>query len=324
MHIPDGFLSAPVCAATGAVSLGAVGYSVRRLKDSLSERTIPLTGMMSAMVFAGQMINFPIPGALVSGHLMGGVLAAVILGPWAGCVALTLVLVVQWALFADGGMLALGANILHMAVIGSLGGYALYSTIRNFLGRNARATVTGAVIASWFSVMAAAAMFCVEFGVSHAGQGYSFRNLFALMVAYHSLIGIGEALITGLAVSFVLAQRPDLIYEPKATRSIHQPISRTLAAGLVCALAIAAFLSPFASAFDDGLEAVAVKIGFDELESGKSLLLDDYEIPALTGDWQTFSVSAAGLLGTISVFVIALLLGRSITPSPSLAEAPRE
>src|SRR3974390_2955433 len=118
MHIRDGILSPEVCAAAGLISLAAVGYSLRKLRTDLEDRAVPLTGMLAAVVFAGQMVNFPLIGLPVSGHLLGGVLAATVLGPWAGCLAITLVLVVQAVLFNDGGLVSLGANILNMAVVG--------------------------------------------------------------------------------------------------------------------------------------------------------------------------------------------------------------
>jgi len=211
MHIQDGVLSPAVCAATGALSVGAVSYSVHRLKRSVGDRTIPLTGMMAALVFAGQMVNFPI-GAPVSGHLLGGVLAATVVGPWAGCVAMTLVLFVQWALFSDGGLFSLGANVLHMAVIGSWGGHAVRLFVQRFIGVSGKGVVIGSVIAGWTSVMAAAALFCLEFRLSWPSGEIDFSKVFTLMVSFHSLIGLGEALITGVAIGFVLNQRPDLIY----------------------------------------------------------------------------------------------------------------
>lgn len=324
MHIQDGILSPAVCAATGAISLGFVGYSLHKLKASLSERTIPMTGMMAAMVFATQMVNFPL-GIPVSGHLMGGVLAAVILGPWAGCIALTLVLAVQWALFSDGGMLALGANVLHMGVVGALGGYAIYSVIRRALGGGMRGTLTGAIVASWLSVMAAAALFCLEFGLSmHASAPeFDLTSVFTLMVSFHSLIGIGEALITGSVVSFVLAQRPDLIYTPAETSPRLAGVGRAVTAGLVVSLAVAAFLAPFASEFPDGLEAVAERTGFIDLERPRPMLLADYEVPLPEG-WQAASVSVAGIGGTLAVFAIVLVLGRAMKMRPALAEVGRE
>src|SRR5580658_10025086 len=248
MHVQDGYLSPEVCAATGLVAAAAVGYSVYKLRDGVSDRVVPLTGMTAAMIFAGQMVNFPI-GLPVSGHLIGGVLAGLILGPWAGCLAVTMVLVVQRFLFSDGGMFTLGANILHMAVIGSIGGYAVASVVRRFF-RNARVgTIVGAVIASWVTVVAASALFCLEFRLSHSPQDFQFRNLFALMVTIHSLIGIGEAVITGGIIAYVLAQRPDLVMaNGDSTRpGIIGGVGRVTGAGIVLALCIGAFLAPFAS-----------------------------------------------------------------------------
>ncbi len=326
MHIADGVLSPQVCAVTGAISLVAVGYSLHKLRDSLVDKTVPLTGMMSALIFAGQMVNFPIIGAPVSGHLIGGVLAAVVLGPWAGCIAITLVLMVQCALFADGGLTALGANVLHMAVIGSMGGYAVYAAIRRVAGGGVKGTVVGVVIASWLSVMAAAALFCLEFQLSWIGTSGNvdfaklFPFIFTLMVTFHSLIGVGEALITGCAVSFVLSQRPDLIYSPEAPAGLAGGMGRVLAAGLVAALAVSAFLAPFASKFDDGLEAVAERAGFAKLESSKTLVFKDYDkVPVPSDGWQGLSVSLAGIGGSLAVFVIALGLGRALHPRTTLS-----
>ena len=333
MHIVDGILSNEVCLATGVIAVGAVGLSLRKLNDSLGDRTVPMTGMMAAVVFAGQMINFPI-GAPVSGHLLGGVLASVILGPWAGCLALTLVLVVQCLLFADGGLMPLGTNILHMGVIGSMGGYAVYAVMRRLLGNGARGTIVGAVVASWLSVMAAAALFCMEFRLSWISGEYDFSQLFTLMVSFHSLIGVGEALITGMAVGFVLLHRPDSIYVPepstKATMAGARAVGRFAAAGAVSALALAAFLSPFASGFPDGLEAAAERIGFEDLaKDPATAVLADYEIPLPISSWrespgwQKVSVSLAGILGTSAVLLISLILGRAMRLRMSMAGANR-
>ncbi len=334
MHIPDGILRPEVCAVTGAISMAAVGYSLHKLKGSLADRAIPMTGMMSALIFAGQMVNFPI-GLPVSGHMIGGVLAGVILGPWAGCLSLTLVLIVQCALFADGGLMALGANVFHMGVVGSMGGYAVYSALRRLLGDRTFGTVVGSVVASWLTVMAAAALFCAEFWLSVCLEywlapvaadhlkNFDFANLFTLMVALHSLIGIGEALITGSVVRFVLAQRADLIYVSAAPSGLSQDVvrgvGRFVTAGVVCGLAVAAFLAPFASGQPDGLEAVAEQLGFAELESDPQLsLLKDYQVPLpfanweQTAGWQKLSVSLAGILGTAAVSIIALTLGRTL------------
>jgi cobalt/nickel transport system permease protein len=322
MHIQDGYLSTEVCIATGAVSLGAVAYSLHRMKDSLADRTVPLTGMMGSLVFAGQMINFPI-GLPVSGHLMGGVLAATILGPWAGCLAVTLVLVAQWALFSDGGLLALGANVLHMAVLGSIGGYAVMSAIRRLTGDGLRGTVAGAVMAAWLSVMAAAALFCLEFRLSYAGSEFDFGNIFVMMVTVHAFIGIGEALITGFTVSLIFRQRPDLIHTT-AQPTVVTESGRFLAAGLVCSLAVAAFLSPMASGLPDGLDSVAQHFSIEASDDSVAGIFRDYDGIPIPG-WQKLSVSIAGIGGVLIVFVAAILLGRVMPQQPTpVVEASRE
>jgi cobalt/nickel transport system permease protein len=322
MHIPDGVLSPAVCAVTGAVSLAAVGYSLHRLKRSVGERTIPLTGMMASVVFAGQMVNFPI-GAPVSGHLLGGVLAATVAGPWAGCVAMTLVLFVQWALFSDGGLFTLGANVLHMAVVGSLGGHAVRLVVQRIVGGGRKGIVVGSVVAAWTSVMAAAALFCLEFQLSWPADEFDFSKLFTWMVSFHSLIGVGEALITGVAVSFVMSQRPELMiadgrWEDRKVEGWGATTSRTFAAGLVFALAVAAFLSPFASEFPDGLEAAFERLSIADLNLTQSVsgLFESYDkVPVPIASWQWMAVSIAGVGGTLAVFGLAWLLGKALPAS---------
>jgi|HubBroStandDraft_6_1064221.scaffolds.fasta_scaffold474583_1 cobalt/nickel transport system permease protein len=326
MHIPDGYLSPDVCAATGAIAAVAVGYSIYKLRDEMADRVVPMTGMMAAMIFAGQMVNFQLVVVPVSGHLIGGVLAGLILGPWAGCLAVTMVLVVQRFLFSDGGMFTLGANILHMAVIGSIGGYAVASVVRRFF-RNARVgTIVGAVIASWVTVVAASALFCLEFRLSHSAKDFQFGNLFALMVAIHSLIGIGEALITGSVIAYVLAHRPDLIVT-NATETRHGLIGgvgRVTAAGIVLALCVGAFLAPFASQLPDGLDHVAEKHGFSELGQSAWAVFSDYKNMLPSGNWQGLSVSVAGVVGTLAVFLLAMGFGRAVSLGSRAVEAGRE
>jgi cobalt/nickel transport system permease protein len=331
MHLADGFLTPGVCLITGALSLGAVGLSLRKLEQSCSARTVPLTGMMAALIFAGQMVNFPI-GLPVSGHLLGGVLAAVIVGPWAGCLAMALVLLVQMVLFADGGWLAYGANLLNMGVVGSLGGYAIYAQLRQWIG-GSRGILIGAVAAAWLSVVAGSTMFCIEFACSHPNGDYDLGRIFGLMTIFHSVIGIGEALITGSIVSYVLAVRPDLF---PATDSLERPATvpslagtaRFVWAGVIVALAIAAFAAPFASEYADGLEAVAERMNFGQLAGeSRPLVLGDYSLPLpgvnmSSGFWQKLSVSLAGLMGTLSVLAMALIFGRVFKPRLSSPEPP--
>lgn len=322
MHIRDGFLTPDVCIGTGVIALGALAFSVRQLKTSLADRTVPLTGMTASLIFAGQMVNFALPGMPVSGHLLGGVLASAILGPWAGCLAISLVLFIQLALFYDGGWTVLGANIVNMGVVGAWGGYAVYSAIRGLIGTNRSGTLLAAFLASWLSVLAAAAVFCLEFWLSHRGKPYNFSQVFGWMVFLHCLIGIGEGVITSLVLSFVLVQRPDLLQVPSSSQTVVSGVGRFMAAGIVAALAVAAFLAPFASEHPDGLEAVAEKTEFLDLSQvTKVLMLEDYAIPALK-QWPAISVATAGIIGTVVVLLagwgLSRILRRSNRPPTAL------
>jgi cobalt/nickel transport system permease protein len=307
MHIRDGFLSPEVCIASGVLAAGALGWSLHRLRHSLADRTVPLTGMTASLIFAGQMVNFALPPLPVSGHLLGGVLASVLLGPWAGCVAISLVLMIQLALFYDGGWTVLGANILNMGVVGAWGGYVVYVALRTVLGKDRRGTLVAACLAAWLSVLAASTVFCAEFWLSWSSADFHFLSVFGWMVFLHCLIGIGEALITGVVLNFVLIQRPDLVYQGAAsgTSKSLERVGNFVGAGLVTALAVAAFLAPFASEYDDGLEDVAGKTGFDKLGREINVLLwNDYQVPALS-EWSSLSTSVAGILGTVTVLVVA-------------------
>lgn len=312
MHIRDGILSPEVCVVASAISLVAVGYSLKRLRTDLEDRAVPLTGMMAAVVFAGQMVNFPLIGLPVSGHLLGGVLASAILGPWAGCLAISLVLIVQAILFNDGGLLSLGANVLNMAVVGSWGGYAVYALLKKWFGNSPISSIPAAVIAAWVSVLAAATLFCLEFSLSAGTNQFGLRGILTLMIMYHAIIGVGEALITGSILSFIVARRPELISAPVSSGPVTR-VGRFVAAGLVFALAIAAFLAPFKSDFPDGLDSVSQSQGFDVREADRpALMLDDYDIPWFKeGQWSSLGTSLAGILGTVVVFAIALILGRT-------------
>lgn len=210
MHIPDGFIDPAVSAAAVVVSAGGVGVSLRKAAATMEERQAPLAGLVAAFIFAVQMLNFPV-AAGTSGHLLGGVLAAVLVGPWTGCLVITLVLLVQALFFADGGLSALGLNVLNMAIIGALGGYAVFLGIRRLLPRTRPMVVLASAIAAGISVVMAAIAFYIEYALGGVGDA-SLRAVFAAMVGLHTLIGIGEAVITGLTVGVVLGVRPDLVY----------------------------------------------------------------------------------------------------------------
>ena len=203
MHIPDGILSTPVWVAMDAVSAGAVGVAVRRVERTLDVAQVPLMGMTAAFIFAAQMINFPVAGG-TSGHLLGGLLAALLLGPAPAVVVMTTVFAAQCLLYQDGGLTALGANTFNMGIIGSVGGYGIYWALcRLRLGE--RAAVAAA---SWLCVMLGAAAASVELGLSAT---IPFRVVFPAMLGVHALIGIGEALITLGALVLLQRARPELL-----------------------------------------------------------------------------------------------------------------
>jgi cobalt/nickel transport system permease protein len=210
VHIPDGFINAPTSLAAGAVAAGGVGVSLRRAAQTLQERQAPLAGLVAAYIFAVQMLNFPV-AAGTSGHLLGGVLAAVLVGPWAGCLCVAVVLVVQSLLIADGGLTALGLNITNMAVVGVFGGWAIFWLLRRALPATRTSVVVSSGIAAGISVVLAAAAFVVEYAIGGAGHA-PVGTVLAAMVGVHTLIGIGEGVITALTVGVVLGVRPDLVY----------------------------------------------------------------------------------------------------------------
>ncbi len=204
MHIPDGFLDAKTLAATAVASAGVLAHALRRTEKELEERRLPLMGVVSAFVFAAQMLNFPVAGG-TSGHLLGGVLAAVLLGPWAGSLVLATVLIIQCLIFQDGGLLALGANIFNMAVLGTIGGYYVYRGLGPLFRNNRLAQAAGA---AWFSVVAAAAACSLELAISGTSP---LPVVLPAMIGVHALIGIGEASITTVVLSVVWKTRPDLL-----------------------------------------------------------------------------------------------------------------
>jgi cobalt/nickel transport system permease protein len=210
VHIPDGFINAPTSLAAGAVAAGGVGVSLRRAAHTLQERQAPLAGLVAAYIFAVQMLNFPV-AAGTSGHLLGGALAAVLVGPWAGALCVAVVLLVQGLLFADGGLSALGLNVINMALVTAWGGYAVFLLLRRAMPATKTSVTVSAGIAAGISVVLASLAFVVEYAIGGAG-GASVGTVLAAMVGVHTLIGIGEGVITALTVAVVLGVRPDLVY----------------------------------------------------------------------------------------------------------------
>lgn len=211
MHIPDGFIGPGVSAAAGLTAIGGFGIALRKARDYLTDRLVPMAALVAAFVFATQMINFPVlPG--MSGHLLGGVLAAVLVGPWAGYIVVALVLIVQALLFADGGLSALGLNIVNMSLIGAVGGYLIYRVLVRLGGSRPSVIPVFAGLAAMISVPLAAMGFLVEFAIGGTVESISISSVFWAMLGTHVLIGVGEGLITFLVLGAVMRSRPDLVY----------------------------------------------------------------------------------------------------------------
>lgn len=225
MHIPDGFIDAGTSLGAGAVAAGGIGVGLRKASRRLSEEQAPLAGLVAAFVFAAQMLNFPV-AAGTSGHLLGGVLAAVLVGPWAGVVCVALVLGIQALLFADGGLTALGLNVLNMALVGALGGYAVFVGLRRLLPATQTAITVAAGIAAGISVPIAALGFVVEYAIGGTG-GAPLGAVLGAMTGVHVLIGIGEGVITALTVGTVLSVRPDLVHGAAGLRAPVRVVART-------------------------------------------------------------------------------------------------
>ena len=209
MHIPDGFINGGVSVGAAAVAAGGLSVAVRRTREFLEDKQVALAGLVAAFVFAAQMLNFPV-AAGTSGHLIGGVLAAVLIGPWAGALCVSVVVMVQ-ALFADGGLTALGLNIVNMALVTALGGYAVFALLRRFLPTTRTSIVVASGVAAGVSVVMSALAFVFEFALGGTAP-VSMTAVVNAMVGVHTFIGIGEGLITAATVSLVLGVRPDLVY----------------------------------------------------------------------------------------------------------------
>ncbi|RVU21281.1 cobalt ABC transporter permease [Streptomyces antnestii] len=282
MHVPDGFINAPVSAAAGVVAAGAVAVSLRGARRELDERTAPLAGLVAAFIFAVQMLNFPV-AAGTSGHLLGGALAAILVGPYTGVLCVSVVLLMQGVLFADGGLTALGVNITDMAITTTVVAYLVFRVLVKVLPRKRSSVTAASFVAALLSVPAAAVVFTLIYAIGGTTD-VSIGKVATAMVGVHVLIGIGEAVITALTVGAVVAVRPDLVYgarglnrplklrvggelvdaagtpAPAAVRGSQRKVWLT---GLVTSLVLAGFVSFYASAHPDGLEKVAHDKGID-------------------------------------------------------------
>lgn len=296
LHIPDGFLSVPVALVGWGLMIALVSLALRQTRDQLGERQIPLMGILAAFIFAAQMINFPVAGG-TSGHLLGGTLAAILLGPWAAVLVMTCVVTVQALLFQDGGLLALGFNTFNMGILTAFFGYVLFDTIRRIAISNRKLRTAAAMIGAWAAVEAAALATALQLAISDTSP---LSLALPAMLGVHALIGIGEALITAGALAFIQQTRPDLLGDPvhaHATGGARG--SRWVAAGLAVALAITLF-SPLAASSPDGLERVAEDQEFSErAQDAPFPILPDYTIPGI--DNETMTTILAGVVGVLMV-----------------------
>ena len=296
LHVPDGFLNIPISVLCWIVTLIVLYFAVKQAQLDFDERLVPLAGIMAAFIFAGQMLNFPVAGG-TSGHLIGATLAFVVLGPWVGVLAMTAVISLQALIFQDGGLVVMGANILIMGILPGFVGYGLFQMVKK-QSRTVQLGVTAVV--AWFSVMMAALLTALLLGFSGTT---SLGVAIPAMLGIHALIGLGEALITVAALSFIMQTRPQLLSDSTPAGS-----SKWIVSGIVLAVVVVLF-APFASGSPDGLEWVAEQSGFIETAlDAPYQLLPDYTIPGLgeTG----LSTILAGVIGALIVAGITFGLGR--------------
>lgn len=308
MHVPDHMIDDPTSAATATVACATLAYAAYRSRSEITRRTIAMTAATGAVVFALQMVNYPV-SAGTSGHLMGGVLAAALIGPWLGMISVTLVLVVQATLFADGGLTALGTNTLLMVVLGTAAGWAVtrgVQRVRDGRLADSRYAPLAGGLGALVSVPASAVGFVALFAVGGA-VAVPFGELTVSMLSVHALIGLGEGLITALVVAVVLAVAPGVAHIDTrretvgATLEASVPVRRALVVLSAIAAGSAVVLSSFAAASPDGLEATAGDLGFLDAAGTHALA----NLPF--ADYGEVSGSPVGVAGLLGIVVVAAL-----------------
>ena len=311
-HIPDGFLSAPVTAGTIAAAAALTAYSARRAGTDLDERAAPTLGLATAAVFAAQMVNFPV-AAGTSGHLVGGTLLAIMFGPWSGFLVMTAVLIAQALIFADGGITALGANVLNIAGAGALVGYGAYRLLTVLAGEGPMRSSLAAAAAAYLAMVLTGVAAGFELGLSGVAPT---RLAVGAMAGVHALIGLAEALITGMVVWSLSRKQPGLLFRPRGEPRAWPARPAVLAA--LGALATAAgLLAVLASAAPDSLERLAIDLGIAEAGSRWS-----------GAPFPGYEAWLAGAVGTVlsAIIGIALLFAgvAAMVRAVAGARTPRE
>ena len=301
MHVPDGFMNVTMSAATGVISFGTLWAYIRSAKDLIADKFIALTGMMSALIFVLQMINFPI-AAGTSGHLLGGALAVIVLGPRLGLICLSVVVIIQSLLFADGGLSALGVNVLNMAIVTSATSWFIVKYWIKFIGKNKTSIVSVSVLAGILSVVFSSIAFTIQYAIGGT-ISIPLGTVLLAMVTTHFIIGFGEGIITALIITLLLQVRPDLIYAYE--RSDENTTKVSFYGLFIILILLLSLITPFASSSPDGLESVAEEFGFTQTD-GIVLLLDDYGISAVNNNFISTVLSA--LLGVVVLAIMFNLI----------------
>ncbi len=309
MHIPDGFLSARVAAGYGLLALVGVGLSCYRVRAARERASSALLGVSAAFIFAAQMVSFPV-AAGTSGHLVGGALAAALLGLPSAVVVMSSVLFVQCFVFGDGGLWSLGANVFNMALVGSLVGFCCYRVLCGAKPSPTR-RVAAVAFASWCATMAAAASCAGQLALSDTAR---LSVVLPAMLGVHALIGIGEAVITAIVLAAVLRFRPELLEIPENCGVSAQRARSVVGYGLGLSIAIAAVLAPIACDSPDGLSSVAQSLGFQDAERVGLVAapLAEYTVPGLGAG--VLATVLAGSAGALLLFGLCWLLALGLVP----------
>ncbi|MDX6238175.1 MAG: cobalt/nickel transport system permease protein [Kribbellaceae bacterium] len=329
MHVPDGFFDAPTSLATGLIAAGAVGFSLQRANREIRETGPALAGLTAAFVFAAQMVNFPV-GAGTSGHLLGGALAATLVGPWTGILVMSVVLLVQGLLFADGGLTALGTNITLMGLITVVVGYLVTRALLKVMPKRAGSVVPATAIGALISVLMAALAFTGLYAIGGA-VAIPLGKLVTAMVGWHILVGLGESIITAAVLSAVVATRPDLVYAARHLQAdlvlvnadgtsstvspdrlvAAKPAGRSLGVGVAVTLVVAGGISLFASAQPDGLQFVGAELGFESAAQDSAVAGSPLAGYGVTGIGNTqVSGAIAGIIGVLVTIAVGLLVAK--------------
>lgn len=337
MHISNGIINGPVSLAYAAVAAALLALCLNRARQDLSDRLAPLAGLVAAFIFAAQMLNFPVlPG--VSGHLLGGALAATLVGPWVGALCVAVVLLVQALIFADGGLSALGLNIANMALLGTAVGYLIVIGLLKLLPRNASGVGVAVFGASVVSVILASQGFVLQYYLGgDVGLKVGFGQISAALGGVHALIGVGEGLIAAITVTAVAKVRPDLVYALRGRRLSPDAVAnpkRLFLVGALTALVLAGGVSYFASDAPDGLDATTLQgctVHEGEITGGSCIaktaqehelagtFLEDYGLKGIDD-----ATGLAGVIGVVVTFAIGMAILWAVRRRKARADASQE